>query len=197
MRTSSTFFSLALAAILLTGCGSKEPAIQAVADASHALDMLRPEAAQYAPTEMAAADATLADMKQSLSKEKYAEVLQEIPKINADYTTARESVVAMRTMKAAAENEWATLNVEVPKTARELDTRVATLSAGRLPQAVSKETLASAKTDLESMKATWAEATAAASAGDPLKAADKGRVAKTTGEKLKEQLAVDPTVASL
>ena len=197
MRKYTAFISLATAAILLTGCGSKEPATKAVADASHALDMIRPEAAQFAPTEMAAADATLAEMKQNLAKEKYTEVIQEIPKINTDYTTAREAVVSMRTMKAAAETEWAQLNEEVPKTVQALDTRVETLSAGRLPKEVTKETFATAKTDLEAMKATWAEATAAASAGDPIKATDKGRVAKTTGEKLKEQLAVDPTVASL
>jgi PBP1b-binding outer membrane lipoprotein LpoB len=196
MRKHTAFMALATAAIFLTGCGSKEPATKAVADASHALDMIRPEAQQYAPNEMAAADTTLNEMKQNLSKEKYAEVINEIPKINTDYTTAREAVVSMRTLKAAAATEWTQLNEEVPKTVQELDTRVETLSAGKLPKEVTKETLASAKTDLETLKATWAEATAAASAGDPIKATDKGRVAKTTGDKLKQQLAVDATVAS-
>ena len=103
MRKQTAFMALATAAIFLTGCGSKEPATKAVADAGHALDMIRPEAQQYAPNEMAAADATLNEMKQNLSKEKYADVLKEIPKINTDYTTAREAVVSMRTLKAAAE----------------------------------------------------------------------------------------------
>jgi len=78
-----------------------------------------------------------------------------------------------------------------------LDARVETLSSGKLPKEVTKEALATAKTDLEGMKAKWAEATDAASKGDKLAATDKGRAAKIAGDKLKEQLAVDPTVASL
>jgi len=81
MRIKSAFFlPLATAAILLTACGQEEPANKAVADASHALDMIRPEAVQYAPTEMSTADATLAHMKQNLAAKKYSDVLKEIPR---------------------------------------------------------------------------------------------------------------------
>jgi hypothetical protein len=66
---------------------------------------------------VAGGDATLTEMKQNLAKEKYADVLKEIPKINIDYATARDAVVSMRTLKAAAEN--ATLKEEVPKTVQE------------------------------------------------------------------------------
>jgi len=197
MRINFAFIPFAAAAILLSGCGQKDPATKTVAEASHALDSIRTEATQYAPHELAIADATLAGMKKNLANAKYGDVVRDIPKINEEYATAREAVVSMQTLKAAADTEWTQLNEEVPKTVQELDTRVQTLSAGRLPKEITKETLATAKTDLEGMKATWAEATAAATAGDTLKATDKGRVAKLAGDKLKEQLSGEATVASL
>jgi hypothetical protein len=47
------------------------------------------------------------------------------------------------------------------------------------------------------MKATWAEATAAATAGNTMEAADKGRTVQAKGEELKTQLGLNPAVASV
>jgi DNA repair ATPase RecN len=196
MRISNAFLPLAAAAILITGCGNEKPATDAVAQASAAVEKIRPDASQYAPEELKATDAVLTRMKQNLAAKKYSEVVKDIPQINTEYKTAVDASVSMKTLAAAAENEWTELNEEVPKTVQELDTRVETLSAGKLPKEITKETLAAAKTDLDKMKATWAEATAAASAGDKLKATDRGRSAKLTGDKLKEQLSPESTVAA-
>lgn len=197
MRTFTAFLPLAAAAILITGCGDKGPATEAVASATESVEKVRVDAAQYAPKELAATDATLARMKQNLAKEEYKAVLKDIPEINANYKIAVETTESNKTLIAAAQNEWQELNAEVPKTVEELDARVATLSQGKLPKEVTKETLASAKTELEGMKATWAEATAAATAGDTLAATDKGRSVQVKGEKLKEQLAINASVASI
>jgi len=197
MRTFTAFLPLAAAAILITGCGDKGPATEAVASATESVEKVRVDAAQYAPKELAATDATLARMKQNLAKEEYKAVLKDIPEINANYKIAVETTESNKTLIAAAQNEWQELNTEVPKTVEELDARVATLSQGKLPKEVTKETLASAKTELEGMKATWAEATAAATAGDTLAATDKGRSVQVKGEKLKEQLAINASVASI
>jgi hypothetical protein len=53
---------------------------------------------------------------------------------------------------------------------------------------VKKETLETAKTELEGMKTTWAAATAAFGAGQANDAADKGRTVKAKGEELLKQL---------
>ncbi|MEO8061938.1 MAG: hypothetical protein ABI821_04230 [Pseudomonadota bacterium] len=197
MRISAAFLPLAAAAILITGCGDKDPATNAVTMATNSVEKVRADATQYAPKELAATDATLARMKENLAKENYKAVMKDIPQINADYKTVIETSESNKTLMAAAQNEWQELNTEVPKTVEELDARVKTLSAGKLPKEVTKAALASAKTDLEGMKATWAEATAAATAGDTLAATDKGRNAQMKGEKLKEQLAVNSSVASI
>jgi entry exclusion lipoprotein TrbK len=197
MRKFTAFLPLAAAAILITGCGNKEPATNAVTMATEAVEKVRVDATQYAPKELAAADATLARMKQNLAKEEYKAVMDDVPKINADYKTVIETSESMKTLSAAAQNEWQELNTEVPQTVQEIESRVDTLSKNVLPKEITKETLASAKTELETLKATWAEATAAASAGDTFAATDKGRSAQMKGEKLKDQLGIGSTVASL
>ena len=197
MRKFTAFLPLAAIAILITGCGNKEPATNAVTMASEAVEKVRADATQYAPKELAAADATLARMKQNLAKEEYKAVMDDIPKINADYKTVVETSDSMKTLSAAAQNEWQELNTEVPQTVQEIEARVATLSKNVLPKEITKETLASAKTELETMKATWAEATAAATAGDTFAATDKGRSVQMKAEKLKDQLGIGSTVASL
>ena len=197
MRKSTAFLPLAAIAILISGCGNKEPATNAVTQASASVDNVRADAAQYAPKELAVADETLARMKQNLAKEDYKAVIDDVPKINADYKTVVETSQSNKTLTAAAQNEWQELNTEVPQTLQELESRVQTLSKNSLPKEITKETFAAAKTDFEAMKATWAEATAAATAGDTFAATDKGRSAQMKGEKLKDQLGIGATVASL
>jgi hypothetical protein len=197
MRISTAFLPLAAAAILITGCGNKEPATNAVTMATNAVENVRADATRFAPKELAVADATLARMKENLAKEQYKAVMADIPNINAEYKTVQETTESMKTLSAAAHNEWQELNTEVPKTVQELEMRVETLSAGKLPKEVTKETLASAKTELEGMKATWAEATDAASKGDTFAATDKGRSVQMKAEKLKDDLKIDASVAAL
>jgi hypothetical protein len=197
MRISSAFLPLAAAAILITGCGDKDPANKAVAQATESVEKLRPEATQFAPKELAVVDATLNRMKENLAKEKYSDVIKEVPQLNTQYATAVETTSSTKTLSAAAQNEWQELNTEVPKTVQELELRVETLSKGVLPKEITKETLAAAKEELNGMKATWAEATAAASAGDTFAATDKGRSVQSKGEKLKDQLGLSASVASL
>jgi PBP1b-binding outer membrane lipoprotein LpoB len=199
MRTTSVLLSLAAATILFTGCGSEKPARTAVAQATESVEKIRPDASQYAPQELAVVDATLARMQQDLANEKYSDVVKTVPQLNTEFATAVETANSTKTLTAAAQNEWQELNTEVPKTVEELDARVETLSAGALPKDITKETLASAKTELEGVKTTWAEATAAATAGDLFAATDKGRSVQMKTEKLKEQLGLvaSTSVASL
>lgn len=199
MRISQAFLPLVAATLMIAGCGNKEPATSAVSQADAAMEKLRPEASRFAPEELKVADATLARMKASLADGKYQDVIKEIPQINGDVKAAQDAVVSMQTLTAAAAHEWDELNKEVPQTVQEIEARVTTLSGGKLPKDITKETLATAKTELESMKTTWAEATAAATAGDTLQATEKGRSVQVKGEKLKDDLGMsaEAKVASL
>jgi hypothetical protein len=66
-----------------------------------------------------------------------------------------------------------------------------------LPKDVTQEERATAKTDLETMKATWAEATAAASAGNTVEAANKGRTVQAKANELKSTLGMNEQLASV
>lgn len=195
MRISSMFVPLA-AALILVGCGNKEPATQVVAQAEKISGELRNDGTALAPEEFKAVDATVADMKSKFGKEDYKAVMEAVPTFNGQVKTLKETLVAKQAIAAASTNEWNTLNAEVPKTVEALQVRVDSLTGTKLPKEITKETFTTAKTELEGMKSSWAEATAAAAAGDTMAAADKGRAVAAKGEELKNKLGMNPTLAS-
>jgi hypothetical protein len=195
MRISQLFLPLA-AALIVTACGNKEPATNAVTQAEAALSGIRDDAAKYSPEELKTTEATLAKMKEDLAKEDYRAVVAQVPPFNAQMKTLQESLVTHQTLAAAAQNEWDTLNAEVPKSVEAIQVRVDALKGAKLPKEVTKENFEAAKTDLEAMKATWTEATTAAAAGDAQAAADKARTVQAKAEELKTELGMNPALAN-
>lgn len=196
MRISHVLVPMVAAGLMLTGCGSKQPANNAVTQAENALSPLRDDASRFAPDELKAADATLARMKAELADSDYRAVVAEVPKFNAEMKTLQESVVSRQAVAAAAQNEWDTLNAEVPKAVEAIQVRVDALAGTRLPKEVTKENFEAAKTELEAIKATWAEASAAATAGNTVEAADKGRTVAAKADEIKNELGMNPALAS-
>jgi hypothetical protein len=197
MRISQAFLPLVAGALLVTACSSdKTPATNAVTQADAALSPVRDDASKFAPDELKAADATLAKMKDDLAKEDYKAVVNAVPQFNTEVKTLQENLVQKQTLAAAAQNEWDTLNAEVPKAVEAIQVRVDSLKGTRLPKEITKENYEAAKTDLEALKATWTEATTAATAGDTTTAAEKGRTAAAKVEEIKNELAMNPALAS-
>lgn len=193
MKVLKGLMALAATSWLIVGCtNQKTPATNAVAQAESALTEVRFEAEKYAPAELKAADATLANLKADLAKEDYKGVIAAVPQFNKEMAALKEITVAKQTQMVAATHEWEALNEEVPKQVQAIQTRVDSLSASKLPKEVNKEAFEAAKAGLESMKATWAEATAAFSAGDALAATDKARIVQTKAKELETQLAMTP-----
>jgi hypothetical protein len=190
MRISKVLMGLAATALLITGCASKEaPATQALASAEAALGEVRVDAAKYAPEELKVPEATLAKLKGKLAKEEYKDVLAGTPQLYKEVISLKEIVVSKQTQLVAAANEWEDLSTEVPKMIDAIQSRVDTLSeSARLPKNVNKQAFEAAKSDLETMKTTWAEASAAYSAGNTMEAADKARMVQAKGEKALDQL---------
>jgi outer membrane murein-binding lipoprotein Lpp len=184
------------AALMIAGCGSRGTAESVVGQADAAVKTLEPEASTTAPAELKAAQETLAKMKQSFDKHDYKVVVADVPKFNEQMKTLKETMEAKQTETLAASQEWTTLNTEVPKSVEAIQARVDSLKPGALPKEVTKEELATAKTDLEALKVTWTEATAAASAGNTTEAATKGRIVQAKVEELKNSLGMNETLAS-
>jgi PBP1b-binding outer membrane lipoprotein LpoB len=193
MRISNVLMTLAATAFLITGCSNqKTPATSAVEQAEAAMTQVRPDAEKYAPEELKTTDASLAKLKSDLAAGDYKGVVAGVPEFNKDIAALKDAVVAKQTQAAAATNEWNTLSAEVPKTVEAIQARVDALSKAKLPKEVNKEAFDAAKASLETMKATWAEATAAFTAGNAAEATDKGRMVQAKAEEVKGQLAMSP-----
>jgi hypothetical protein len=180
-----------VAAMLIAGCsGSRTTAESVVGQADGSLVSLRDNAQMYAPEELKAADSTLAQMKSNLDKHDYNAVVAAVPKFNEQVKTLNAAIDSKVQGDANALQEWTTLNNEVPKSVEAIQTRVDTLSKGKLPKGVTKENVETAKTDLETVKTQWADASAAASAGKTAEATEKGRTVQAKVNELKSTLAI-------
>lgn len=193
MRIHTVLMAAAATVLVAAGCASKEePAAQAVASAEAALTEIRPDAVKYAPQELEAADASLAKLKQKLEKEEFKEVLADAPQLGNQVTLLKETVISKQTQMAAATHEWERLSTEVPPMIDSMQRQIESLAGTRLPKELTKEMFAAAKSSLEAMKSTWAEAGAAFSAGNAAEAADKGRIVEAKGQEVSAQLGMSP-----
>jgi hypothetical protein len=180
------------AALVLMGCESRGKAESVIGQADKNLSGMRDQASSTAPAELKAAESTFAHMKQNFDAREYQAVLDEVPQFNAHIQTLHDAMTANQ----AAATEWASLNTAVPPSIEAIQARVAGLKPAALPKDVTKEELETARTELETLKTTWAEATAAAQAGKPVEAADKGRVVQAKAEELKNALGMNETLAT-
>lgn len=194
MRISKLFTVLAATALLAAGCTSQqEPATKAIKSAEAALAEIRTDAAKFAPAELQSAEASLAMAKGELATKDYKAVLADTAKLNAEINTLKEVVISRQTQNAAATNEWESLSAKVPKVVDAIQIRVDSLAgSSRLPAEVSKEAFEAAKAGLVTMKSTWAEASAAFSAGNAIEATDKARLVESKAKELTEQLGMNP-----
>lgn len=190
MRIHQALLPLA-AAMLIAGCnGSRTTAESVVGQADGSLVNLRDNAQMYAPEELKAADGTLAQMKSNLDKHEYKAVVDAVPKFNEQVKTLNAAIDAKVQGNAGATQEWTTLNNEVPQSVDAIQVRLDTLGKGKLPKGVTKETVATAKTDLEAVKTQWADAKAAADSGNTSAATEKGRTVQAKVNELKTTLAM-------
>jgi hypothetical protein len=184
MRTFKILAALAASTLLFMGCANKEePAKQVVAGAETNLAPVREDAAIHAPDQLKDAEAKLAAAKDNITWQKYQDVLDQAPALNASVVAVKEAVVSRQTQLAAATHEWEALNAEVPKMVQAIEQQIP-----NLPKAKRE----AAKASLEEIKTTWAEATAAFSAGDPSQAADKGRMVQAKAKEVSAQLGINP-----
>jgi hypothetical protein len=195
MRIQHALLPLA-AAMILAGCGKAETAKSVIGQAEGAVTTVRDSAQAYAPEELKSAEAKLAQMKQDNEQKNYEAVVAAVPDMNVQIKTINEAIAAKQVASVAAEQEWTTLNEKVPKDVEVVQARVDELAGGaKLPKDVTKEAVATAKTELEAVKTTWAEATADADAGKLVEAAEKGRTVQAKVEELKTQLGVTESAA--
>ncbi|MDF3020714.1 MAG: hypothetical protein K0Q92_2017 [Steroidobacteraceae bacterium] len=183
MRFSKMILAMAAATLLVAGCGKmKNEATAAVSSIESSVAAMKEDGTRYAPVAYQGVESTLATLKDSLAKEDYKTVLAGTPKLKEAVESLKTAIASGKEQFDAATTEWVAMSADVPQMVAAIQSRVDTLSSSkRLPKNVSKEAFDSAKAGLETMKATWAEASAAFTDGKPTEAAEKARAVKAKG----------------
>ena len=194
MKKSSLWVLLMLAAVLVSACqNQRAPAEQAVASAESALTNIRDMATRYAPDQLQAVDAQLNGVKDNLAKGDYKGVLAAMPALNTAISSLKDTATAKQqeaeAASAKAKDVWGPLSSDVPKMVDAISSRVDILSKSHhLPKGVTKDTLATAKSGLDSMKSAWSDASNAATSGDYTTAVSKGQAVKDQASQIMQSL---------
>jgi len=198
MKISSVFLSMCAATLLVTGCAKNQmPAKKAVDQIEDSLKDVRADAERYAPEGLKGVESGLKRIKADYDAKNYDDVVASQPQLEKAIDSLKEAVAtgrqhAQEAVKVA-KSEWESLNAEVPKMVETIDKRVAELDKKKHFKGVKQEVIDTAKSQFDSMKSLWAEASEAAKAGKPVAAADKGKTAKTMGDEIYEKLEIKKT----
>lgn len=194
MKKLSVWLLATLMAIALVGCANdKAPAEQAVASAETAMAQIRDMAQRYAPDQLQSVDAQFNSVKESLNKGDYKAVLAAMPGLNSAISGLKDAATAKQAdaeaAAAKAKDAWGPMSTDVPKMVDAIQSRVDILSKSHhLPKGVTKDSLAAAKSGLDSMKSAWGDASNAASTGDYTTAMSKGQAVKDQASQIMQSL---------
>jgi len=194
MKKPSFWVLATLAAVLIAACANQRaPAEQAVTAAESALTNIRDMANRYAPDQLQAVDAQLNGVKDSLAKGDYKGVLAAMPALNTAISNLKDTATVNQQQaeaaSAKAKDAWGPLSSDVPKMVDAISSRVDILSKSHhLPKGVTKDTLAAAKSGLDSMKSAWSDASNAATSGDYTTAVSKGQAVRDQASQIMQSL---------
>jgi hypothetical protein len=194
MKKLSVWLLTSLVAVLIVGCaGQKAPAEAAIANAESAIAPIRDAARTYVPDQMQAVDAQLNSLKDSLAKGDYAAVIAGAPALNTAISSLKDAAAAKQAEAEAAiakaKDAWAGMSTDVPKMVDAIQSRVDVLSKSHhLPKGVTKDSLASAKSGLDTMKTGWSDASSAATSGDFTTAMSKAQAVKDQATQIMQSL---------
>jgi len=189
-----SFWVLATLAVLIAACANQRgPAEQAVTAAESALTNIRDMANRYAPDQLQAVDAQLSGVKDSLAKGDYKGVMAAMPALNTAISNLKDTATANQQQaeaaSAKAKDAWGPLSSDVPKMVDAISSRVDILSKSHhLPKGVTKDTLAAAKSGLDSMKSAWSDASNAATSGEYTTAVSKGQAVRDQASQIMQSL---------
>jgi hypothetical protein len=194
MKKLSVWLLTSLVAVLIVGCaGQKAPAEAAIANAEAAIAPIRDAARTYVPDQMQAVDAQLNSLKDSLAKGDYAAVVAGAPALNTAISSLKDAAAAKQADAEAAiakaKDAWTGMSTDVPKMVDAIQSRVDVLSKSHhLPKGVTKDSLAAAKSGLDTMKTGWSDASSAATSGDFTTAMSKAQAVKDQATQIMQSL---------
>ena len=198
MKKHSLWLPVILAVSGLAGCNmQKGPAEQAVAGAQAALNSARDAAQKYDPEDLGSVEAQLGQMQDSFQKGDYAGVLAAAPAMTTAISNLKDKAAQKKAdaeaAAAKAKDDWGPASAAVPKLVEEIGKRVEALSKSKkLPKGVTKDSVAAAKTGLDSLKSMWSDATNASNSGDFTTAMAKADAVRTKAAEIMKSLDMKP-----
>ncbi len=171
--------AVSAAVVLSMACATqKAPAEAALQAADTAFAAAQTEAAKYVPDQVKGVEDAIAAAKDSFAKGDYQAALtaaQALPAKISDLTAAASA------KKAELTKSWETMSAGLPQVVAAIQSRMDILSKSKkLPAGMDQAKFDGAKTGLETIKQSWADATTAFGAGNLTDA-----VAKATSVKAK------------
>ena len=194
MRIAKIFVAFTATALMLAGCANqKEPAEKAVAQVESSLAEFKADAEKYAAEDLKGVEDSVTKLKSNLAKKDYSAVVIGAPAVASAVRSLKSTVelkkADMEATIAAAQTEWTDLSTKMPQMVEAIQSRVDILGKSKkLPKNVSQEAFDAAKAGLESMKATWSEATSAFASGDAVAAVSKANSVKQMGSDVLQKL---------
>jgi hypothetical protein len=180
------FATCALLAILAACANQKTPAQHAIATAETAVQSVADDASKYLPDRYAELTGSLATIKGNFDKGDYKAVLAAAPSLMAQVKSVGDAAVAKKNEAVnALKSDWTTLASNIPSMVGAIQSRVDILSkAKKLPAKLSAQNFDMAKSGLESIKNTWAQAGSVFSSGDIESAVSMAKSAQSKGQEV-------------
>jgi hypothetical protein len=160
-KGSKGFLMAALAAAILglAGCASqKEPAEQAVAAIEKTFKESGAEIEKYLPERHAEVSASIASLREAMSKENFSEVVAQAGSVqDALRRAVAESRIRRAQMRIELESEWAELTKSMPGIIDAVDRKIAT-QGSRPPKGMEKEAWKSTIQSYDAARDSWSKA---------------------------------------
>lgn len=160
---TKAFMTAALAALCLgvAACASqKEPAEQAFAAIEAKFKESSAEIQKYLPERHAEIEASIASLRDSMSKESYGDVVAEAGKVQ---DTLKRSVGEARVRRAQLlvemESEWAEMSTSVPAMITAMDKKI-TSQRGKPPQGMTRDAWKQKIAEYDAARDSWSKAAA-------------------------------------
>jgi len=187
MLKQSWKYLAAVACALAIACNSgKAPAEAALKLAEEAVNSARGEAESLVPDDFKSLSDDLAAAKEAYAKGDYKGALAAAQSIQQKANDVTAKAKAKKDEMAAS---WNAVAADVPKMVDAIQSRVDILSKSHhLPKGVTKDTLAAAKSGVDSMKTAWGAASKAATDGDYSTAVSQGQAIRDQASQVMQSL---------
>ena len=160
---SKAFITAALAALCLgvAACASqKEPAEQALAAVEAKFKESGAEVQKYLPERYAEIEASVASLRDSMSKEDYGDVVAGAGQVQDTLKRAiGESRVKRAQVQVLMEDEWTEMSKSVPAMIDAMDKKI-TSQRGKPPQGMTREAWKQTIADYDTARDAWSKAAA-------------------------------------